>query len=69
MRSKTTIECLQTEISGWALPETFINEQCQDFNPFRDRNTIGIILKLENMEGKFKIVLITNFTVIICKQF
>ena len=38
MRSKTTIECLQTEISGWTLPETFINEHCQDFNPFRDRN-------------------------------
>ena len=44
MRSKTTIECLQTEISGWTLPETFINEHCQDFNPFRDRNTIGIKL-------------------------
>ena len=69
MRSKTTIECLQTEISGWTLPETFINEHSQDFSPFRDRNTIGIILKFKNMEGKFKIVLITYFTVIICEQF
>ena len=57
MRSKTTIECLQTEISGWTLPETFINEHSQDFIPFRDRNTIGIILQLKNMEGKFKIII------------
>ena len=56
MRSKTTIESLQTEISGWTLPETFINQHCQDFNPFRDRHTIGIILKFKIMEGKFKIV-------------
>ena len=45
MRSKTTIESLQTEISGWTLPETFIKNNFPDTTVVRD-------YKIVHMEGK-----------------